>query len=131
MSGMRRTNIFLGVALPSVVTCFEFEIMQNGIDASWFRVVSGALIMADVLIYNDTCQKMFTSGIYWWKMDEELAVLELADKKYVRLFSVYLLTGLLFCVVMRYTQKPFWILLSVVKFVLMVYFWNLLRKLGL
>lgn len=126
---MRRTNVFLGVALPSVITCFELGIMQDGIDASWFGVVSGALIMADVLIYNDTCQKMFTSGIYWWKMDEEFAVLELADKKYARLFSVYLLTGLLFCAVMLYTQKPFWILLSVVKVVLMVYFWNLLRKL--
>ena len=128
MSRMSRTIIFWGVALPSVVTCFELGIMRGGTDTSWFRVLLGSLLMADVLMYNDTCQKMFTSGIYWWKMDEELAVLELADKKYARLFSVYLLIGLLFCVVMLYTQKPFWILLSVVKVVLMAYFWKLLKK---
>lgn len=117
---MNRTGIFCGVGVPSVCACFELWIMRDNIDISWFKVILGTLLLVEVLVYKDTCQKMFTSGIYWWKVDEDLEILESADKDFAHLMIVYLIIGLLFCIAMVYIHKPFFIILPAIKLLLMV-----------
>lgn len=121
---MNRRNVFLGVAIPSICSYIELGFMRVYIRAPWFNVVLGTILLLTVFMVDKTCKKMFSTGVYWFKLDEELSVLESAHKQYVKLGIVYLIIDVLFCAAMVYCTKLKVLFFPIVKIVLIVRFWK-------
>lgn len=119
---MKRSSVFFGLTIPLALCLVELFFLRNRVDAPW----QGILLLCWSLVVinwpNRTYKKMFSSGIYWFKRDEDFFVLEGAYSYYRELIVIYFLTSVLFCIVGPWLTRPYLLLLPVCKVLLMLHF---------